>query len=149
MNSIIFSTLQQWHNWNRDKYACTIHFLERFSMPKLAFYEGFHEKSWLILQLFQCRKPLDVYKKPSGKCFFQGDHGFDNKVNSMQVWPETCEWKMYFSDSRKRQRRGAWVKLYSIRKHGKGCYWILAMSNCFCLFSFLLKDCFCRLWPNV
>jgi ectonucleotide pyrophosphatase/phosphodiesterase family protein 2 len=36
-------------------------------------------------KLFQCRKPLDVYKKPSGKCFFQGDHGFDNKVNSMQV----------------------------------------------------------------
>ncbi|EPY79686.1 hypothetical protein CB1_000902024 [Camelus ferus] len=31
------------------------------------------------------RKPLDVYKKPSGKCFFQGDHGFDNKVNSMQA----------------------------------------------------------------
>ncbi|KAK7825598.1 hypothetical protein U0070_016238 [Myodes glareolus] len=31
------------------------------------------------------RKPLDVYKKPSGKCFFQGDHGFDNKVNSMQT----------------------------------------------------------------
>uniref|UniRef100_F7F913 Ectonucleotide pyrophosphatase/phosphodiesterase 2 n=2 Tax=Monodelphis domestica TaxID=13616 RepID=F7F913_MONDO len=31
------------------------------------------------------RKSVDVYKKPSGKCFFQGDHGFDNKVNSMQT----------------------------------------------------------------
>ncbi|XP_019497663.1 PREDICTED: ectonucleotide pyrophosphatase/phosphodiesterase family member 2 isoform X3 [Hipposideros armiger] len=38
------------------------------------------ERRWHV-----ARKPLDVYKKPSGKCFFQGDHGFDNKVNSMQT----------------------------------------------------------------
>ncbi|XP_074122655.1 autotaxin isoform X5 [Sminthopsis crassicaudata] len=31
------------------------------------------------------RKSVDVYKKQTGKCFFQGDHGFDNKVNSMQT----------------------------------------------------------------
>ncbi|GAB5584202.1 ectonucleotide pyrophosphatase/phosphodiesterase family member 2 isoform X5 [Prionailurus iriomotensis] len=39
------------------------------------------------------RKPLDVYKKPSGKCFFQGDHGFDNKVNSMQGYGPTFKYK--------------------------------------------------------
>ncbi|KAF4022515.1 hypothetical protein G4228_014026 [Cervus hanglu yarkandensis] len=38
------------------------------------------ERRWHV-----ARKPLEVYKKPSGKCFFQGDHGFDNKVNSMQT----------------------------------------------------------------
>nr|KAF6300435.1 ectonucleotide pyrophosphatase/phosphodiesterase 2 [Myotis myotis] len=38
------------------------------------------ERRWHV-----ARKPLDVYKKPSGKCVFQGDHGFDNKVNSMQT----------------------------------------------------------------
>ncbi|XP_060051667.1 ectonucleotide pyrophosphatase/phosphodiesterase family member 2 isoform X3 [Erinaceus europaeus] len=31
------------------------------------------------------RKPLDIYKKIPGKCVLQGDHGFDNKVNSMQT----------------------------------------------------------------
>lgn len=54
--------------------------------------EWFNVKSWLIVQLFRCRKPLDVYKKPSGKCVFQGDHGFDNKVNSMQVWAKNWYW---------------------------------------------------------
>uniref|UniRef100_A0A8C3XF94 Autotaxin n=1 Tax=Cyanoderma ruficeps TaxID=181631 RepID=A0A8C3XF94_9PASS len=28
------------------------------------------------------RKAMDVYKKPTGKCFFHGDHGYDNKINS-------------------------------------------------------------------
>uniref|UniRef100_A0A8D0E8I1 Autotaxin n=1 Tax=Salvator merianae TaxID=96440 RepID=A0A8D0E8I1_SALMN len=27
----------------------------------------------------------DVYKKQSGKCFSHGDHGYDNKINSMQT----------------------------------------------------------------
>ncbi|OXB61514.1 hypothetical protein ASZ78_013947 [Callipepla squamata] len=31
------------------------------------------------------RKAVDVYKKPTGKCFFHGDHGYDNKINSMQT----------------------------------------------------------------
>ncbi|MEE6463270.1 hypothetical protein FKM82_005836 [Ascaphus truei] len=31
------------------------------------------------------KKPIDVYKKASGKCFFHGDHGYDNKINSMQT----------------------------------------------------------------
>uniref|UniRef100_A0A674J674 Ectonucleotide pyrophosphatase/phosphodiesterase 2 n=1 Tax=Terrapene triunguis TaxID=2587831 RepID=A0A674J674_9SAUR len=31
------------------------------------------------------RKSMDVYKKLSGKCFFHGDHGYDNKINSMQT----------------------------------------------------------------
>uniref|UniRef100_A0A663N770 Ectonucleotide pyrophosphatase/phosphodiesterase 2 n=1 Tax=Athene cunicularia TaxID=194338 RepID=A0A663N770_ATHCN len=31
------------------------------------------------------RKAMDVYKKPTGKCFFHGDHGYDNKINSMQT----------------------------------------------------------------
>uniref|UniRef100_A0A286XRP7 Ectonucleotide pyrophosphatase/phosphodiesterase 2 n=1 Tax=Cavia porcellus TaxID=10141 RepID=A0A286XRP7_CAVPO len=31
------------------------------------------------------RKPMDSSKKPTGKCFYQGDHGFDNKVSSMQT----------------------------------------------------------------
>lgn len=39
-----------------------------------------------FLILFQFRKAVDVYKKPTGKCFFHGDHGYDNKINSMQVW---------------------------------------------------------------
>uniref|UniRef100_A0A6I8QX54 Autotaxin n=1 Tax=Xenopus tropicalis TaxID=8364 RepID=A0A6I8QX54_XENTR len=30
------------------------------------------------------RKPVDVYKR-QGKCAFQGDHGYDNKINSMQT----------------------------------------------------------------
>lgn len=47
----------------------------------------------MIVQLFRSRKPLEVYKKPSGKCFFQGDHGFDNKVNSMQVCSQNYESK--------------------------------------------------------
>lgn len=38
-----------------------------------------------LLILFQFRKAVDVYKKPTGKCFFHGDHGYDNKINSMQV----------------------------------------------------------------
>ncbi|KAJ1193863.1 hypothetical protein NDU88_003159 [Pleurodeles waltl] len=29
------------------------------------------------------RKPVD--KKPVGKCYFQGDHGYDNKITSMQT----------------------------------------------------------------
>ncbi|XP_030301258.1 ectonucleotide pyrophosphatase/phosphodiesterase family member 2 isoform X1 [Calypte anna] len=31
------------------------------------------------------RKAMDVYRKPTGKCFFHGDHGYDNKINSMQT----------------------------------------------------------------
>lgn len=31
------------------------------------------------------RKPVDVYKKPTKGCVFQGDHGYDNKFSSMQV----------------------------------------------------------------
>ncbi|KAG8441663.1 hypothetical protein GDO86_010737 [Hymenochirus boettgeri] len=31
------------------------------------------------------KKPVDVYRKPGGKCTFQGDHGYDNKINSMQT----------------------------------------------------------------
>uniref|UniRef100_A0A8D0L6I9 Autotaxin n=1 Tax=Sphenodon punctatus TaxID=8508 RepID=A0A8D0L6I9_SPHPU len=31
------------------------------------------------------RKNGDTYKRPSGKCFFYGDHGYDNKINSMQT----------------------------------------------------------------
>ncbi|XP_064409967.1 ectonucleotide pyrophosphatase/phosphodiesterase family member 2 isoform X1 [Latimeria chalumnae] len=38
------------------------------------------ERRWHV-----ARKPVDVYKKPSGKCFFHGDHGYDNKINSMQT----------------------------------------------------------------
>ncbi|NP_001090160.1 ectonucleotide pyrophosphatase/phosphodiesterase 2 L homeolog [Xenopus laevis] len=30
------------------------------------------------------RKPMDVYRR-QGKCAFQGDHGYDNKINSMQT----------------------------------------------------------------
>lgn len=47
----------------------------------------------MIVQSFRSRKPLEVYKKPSGKCFFQGDHGFDNKANSMQVCSQHYELK--------------------------------------------------------
>ncbi|XP_073488284.1 autotaxin isoform X1 [Aquarana catesbeiana] len=31
------------------------------------------------------RKPVDVYKKPTKGCIFQGDHGYDNKFSSMQT----------------------------------------------------------------
>ncbi|XP_075438501.1 autotaxin isoform X5 [Ascaphus truei] len=31
------------------------------------------------------KKPTDVYRKPSGKCIVHGDHGYDNKINSMQT----------------------------------------------------------------
>ncbi|XP_040210834.1 ectonucleotide pyrophosphatase/phosphodiesterase family member 2 isoform X8 [Rana temporaria] len=31
------------------------------------------------------RKPVDVYKKPTKGCVFQGDHGYDNKFSSMQT----------------------------------------------------------------
>ncbi|XP_018408839.1 PREDICTED: ectonucleotide pyrophosphatase/phosphodiesterase family member 2 [Nanorana parkeri] len=31
------------------------------------------------------RKPVDVYKKPTKGCVFQGDHGYDNKISSMQT----------------------------------------------------------------
>ena len=47
----------------------------------------------MTVQSFRSRKPLEVYKKQSGKCFFQGDHGFDNKVNSMQVCSQNYESK--------------------------------------------------------
>ncbi|XP_072323499.1 autotaxin isoform X1 [Scyliorhinus torazame] len=38
------------------------------------------ERKWLV-----ARKPMDVTRKLSGKCSFQGDHGYDNKINSMQT----------------------------------------------------------------
>uniref|UniRef100_UPI00398E5F7D autotaxin isoform X4 n=1 Tax=Pristiophorus japonicus TaxID=55135 RepID=UPI00398E5F7D len=38
------------------------------------------ERKWLV-----ARKPMDVTRKVSGKCSFQGDHGYDNKINSMQT----------------------------------------------------------------
>nr|XP_008115115.1 PREDICTED: ectonucleotide pyrophosphatase/phosphodiesterase family member 2 isoform X1 [Anolis carolinensis] len=38
------------------------------------------ERQWHV-----AKKPGDVYKKSSGKCLFQGDHGYDNKINSMQT----------------------------------------------------------------
>uniref|UniRef100_A0A7M4FVS1 Autotaxin n=1 Tax=Crocodylus porosus TaxID=8502 RepID=A0A7M4FVS1_CROPO len=38
------------------------------------------ERRWHV-----ARKSMDVYKKQSGKCFFHGDHGYDNKINSMQT----------------------------------------------------------------
>ncbi|XP_069587925.1 autotaxin isoform X10 [Ranitomeya imitator] len=31
------------------------------------------------------KKQVDVYRKSSGKCSFQGDHGYDNKITSMQT----------------------------------------------------------------
>ncbi|XP_072266795.1 autotaxin isoform X3 [Pyxicephalus adspersus] len=31
------------------------------------------------------RKPVDVYKKTPKGCVFQGDHGYDNKITSMQT----------------------------------------------------------------
>ncbi|XP_077207715.1 autotaxin isoform X2 [Paroedura picta] len=31
------------------------------------------------------KRPGDVFKKITGKCLFQGDHGYDNKINSMQT----------------------------------------------------------------
>ncbi|KAM5158034.1 autotaxin isoform 2-T2 [Mantella aurantiaca] len=31
------------------------------------------------------KKPENVYKKPTKGCFFQGDHGYDNKISSMQT----------------------------------------------------------------
>uniref|UniRef100_A0A4W3IXQ5 Ectonucleotide pyrophosphatase/phosphodiesterase 2 n=1 Tax=Callorhinchus milii TaxID=7868 RepID=A0A4W3IXQ5_CALMI len=37
------------------------------------------ERKWLV-----ARKPMDVTRK-SGRCSFQGDHGYDNKINSMQT----------------------------------------------------------------
>lgn len=78
--------------------------------------EWFHVKSWLIVQLFQCRKPLDVYKKPSGKCVFQGDHGFDNKVNSMQVWAKNWSLKTCFGDFQEGWGMEVWVKVHGIHK---------------------------------
>ncbi|XP_067888298.1 ectonucleotide pyrophosphatase/phosphodiesterase family member 2 [Heterodontus francisci] len=38
------------------------------------------ERKWLV-----ARKPMDVTRRLSGKCSFQGDHGYDNKINSMQT----------------------------------------------------------------
>ncbi|CAH2285818.1 ectonucleotide pyrophosphatase phosphodiesterase family member 2 isoform X2 [Pelobates cultripes] len=37
------------------------------------------ERRWHV-----AKKPMDVHKK-GGKCAFQGDHGYDNKINSMQT----------------------------------------------------------------
>ncbi|XP_053100092.1 ectonucleotide pyrophosphatase/phosphodiesterase family member 2 isoform X3 [Hemicordylus capensis] len=38
------------------------------------------ERSWHV-----AKRPGDVLKKLTGKCLFQGDHGYDNKINSMQT----------------------------------------------------------------
>ncbi|KAM4028470.1 autotaxin isoform 3-T3 [Anomaloglossus baeobatrachus] len=38
------------------------------------------DRTWHV-----AKKQLDVYRKPSGKCSFQGDHGYDNKISSMQT----------------------------------------------------------------
>ncbi|XP_029447808.1 LOW QUALITY PROTEIN: ectonucleotide pyrophosphatase/phosphodiesterase family member 2 [Rhinatrema bivittatum] len=38
------------------------------------------ERRWHV-----ARKPMDVYRKSSGKCIFHGDHGYDNKISSMQT----------------------------------------------------------------
>ncbi|XP_069776682.1 autotaxin isoform X4 [Narcine bancroftii] len=38
------------------------------------------ERKWLV-----ARRPIEGTRKPSGKCNFQGDHGYDNKINSMQT----------------------------------------------------------------
>ncbi|XP_040287939.1 ectonucleotide pyrophosphatase/phosphodiesterase family member 2 isoform X2 [Bufo bufo] len=37
------------------------------------------DRTWHV-----AKKQVDVYKK-AGKCSFQGDHGYDNKINSMQT----------------------------------------------------------------
>lgn len=44
---------------------------------------------------------MDSSKKPTGKCFYQGDHGFDNKVSSMQVGSQSEKWTLRAGDSRK------------------------------------------------
>ncbi|CAI5779063.1 pyrophosphatase phosphodiesterase family member 2 isoform X3 [Podarcis lilfordi] len=38
------------------------------------------ERRWHV-----AKRPGDVFKKISGKCYFHGDHGYDNKINSMQT----------------------------------------------------------------
>ncbi|XP_054840582.1 ectonucleotide pyrophosphatase/phosphodiesterase family member 2 isoform X4 [Eublepharis macularius] len=38
------------------------------------------ERRWHV-----AKRPGDVFKKITGKCLFQGDHGYDNKINSMQT----------------------------------------------------------------
>ncbi|KAM4689731.1 autotaxin isoform 2-T2 [Discoglossus pictus] len=38
------------------------------------------ERKWHV-----AKKPVDVVYKKQGKCFFQGDHGYDNKFTSMQT----------------------------------------------------------------
>ncbi|XP_072884803.1 autotaxin isoform X3 [Hemitrygon akajei] len=38
------------------------------------------ERKWLV-----ARRPIEGTRKPSGKCTFQGDHGYDNKITSMQT----------------------------------------------------------------
>nr|XP_020652180.1 ectonucleotide pyrophosphatase/phosphodiesterase family member 2 isoform X1 [Pogona vitticeps] len=38
------------------------------------------ERQWHV-----AKRPGDVFKKSSGKCLFHGDHGYDNKINSMQT----------------------------------------------------------------
>ncbi|XP_026559381.1 ectonucleotide pyrophosphatase/phosphodiesterase family member 2 isoform X2 [Pseudonaja textilis] len=38
------------------------------------------ERRWHV-----AKRPGDVFKKITGKCYFHGDHGYDNKINSMQT----------------------------------------------------------------
>ncbi|XP_061461626.1 ectonucleotide pyrophosphatase/phosphodiesterase family member 2 isoform X1 [Rhineura floridana] len=38
------------------------------------------ERRWHV-----AKRPGEVFKKTTGKCFFNGDHGYDNKFNSMQT----------------------------------------------------------------
>ncbi|XP_013929717.1 PREDICTED: ectonucleotide pyrophosphatase/phosphodiesterase family member 2 [Thamnophis sirtalis] len=38
------------------------------------------ERRWHV-----AKRPGDVFKKIIGKCYFHGDHGYDNKINSMQT----------------------------------------------------------------
>ncbi|XP_063155695.1 ectonucleotide pyrophosphatase/phosphodiesterase family member 2 isoform X4 [Candoia aspera] len=38
------------------------------------------ERRWHV-----AKRPGDMFKKISGKCYFHGDHGYDNKINSMQT----------------------------------------------------------------
>uniref|UniRef100_A0A8C5SXJ7 Ectonucleotide pyrophosphatase/phosphodiesterase 2 n=1 Tax=Laticauda laticaudata TaxID=8630 RepID=A0A8C5SXJ7_LATLA len=39
----------------------------------------------LVERRWHVAKPGDVFKKITGKCYFHGDHGYDNKINSMQT----------------------------------------------------------------
>ncbi|KAL7984097.1 hypothetical protein Chor_002667 [Crotalus horridus] len=38
------------------------------------------ERRWHV-----AKRPGDVFRKITGKCYFHGDHGYDNKINSMQT----------------------------------------------------------------